>query len=357
MLSFLIIATIPLWTAGVYQLVTGNSVYTNDTSKKQYLFFCCAVLFLVIGLRHYDMGSVDSRNYYNNWILVRDSDFSQIKALTELSAMEDGYIYTVAVLSRIFRHPQFVFVLSGLLFSSAIGTFVYKNSDNVIISMLLFICLGLYTFMLQGLRQGIAISICLFSIEFVKKRKLIPFLLLLALAYCYHRSSIVFGLTYFLYGYELTTKTKIKYLCIAAVLLLLAPFLQGTANELFDREYENEASSSSALVAILTYFIILFASYLFLSYRNADKNISFFVGFTMIGTAFYLMRYTQTQIFDRVSFYFLAGQIILLPAIIRRFDVFSRKILNVLIVCLAVALFLYRVRASYASAYFFFWQK
>lgn len=357
MLSFLIIATIPLWTAGVYQLVTGNSVYTNDTSKKQYLFFCCAVIWLIIGLRHYDMGSVDSRNYYSNWILVRDSSFSQIKALAEISDMETGYLYTVAVLSRIFRHPQFVFVLSGLLFSTAIGTFVYKNSDNVIISMLLFICLGLYTFILQGLRQGIAISICLFSIEFVKKRKLIPFLLLLALAYCYHRSSIVFGLTYFLYGSELTAKAKIKYLCVAAILILMAPFLKDTANELWEKDYENEAKTGTALVATLTYLIILFAGYLFLSEKNTNKDMSFFVSFTIVGTAFYLLRYTQAQVFERISFYFLAGQIILLPAIVRRFDVFSRKILNVLIVCLAVALFLYRVRASYASAYFFFWQK
>lgn len=356
MFWFFFIATIPLWSAVVYRLIYKTSVYQNQQSKKRYLFICCTMLFLMIGLRHYSLGSVDSQNYYNNWIRMRGSTFAEIEEFTTVSDIESGYLYTIGVLSKILYYPQFLFVLTGLLFTAAMGTFVYHNSKDIVLSMLFCICLGLYGFMIQGLRQSISISICLFSVEYIKKRKLKPFLLLILLAYCFHRSCVVFALSYFLYGSELNNNTKLKYIGIALLLLLLSPFLQDTGNALLDRNYEDEASTDSAWVAAITYLIILVISYAFLSKKNTNKNSSFFVGITTVGSAFFMLRYTQTQAFERISYYFLAGQAIVLPEVLRLFDPKSRKLLTLLAVVLSVALFIYRTRASYATQYLFFWQ-
>lgn len=356
MLFYAILGLSPVIAAWLYQLAFREPVESSDKSRKRYLILICFFLFLVIGLRHYDLGSVDSMNYYNNWTLMRDLPWERVDFILDESPMEDGYLYTIWVISRIFYEPQFLFLLTGLLFVSAIGSLVYHNSDNVVLSMVLYICLGMFTFMLQGLRQSVAIAICLFSVEFVKKRKFIPFLLLVALAACYHRSSMVFALTYFLYGDEFNNTAKLKFLLIAAALVALAPLMTDTANEVMDREYEAEAQSGSALVATATYVIIVGVAYLLLSAKNTDKRISFFVGFTFVGAVMYLLRYTQTQGYDRISFYFIAGQMITLPDVVKVFNTRSRKLLNLLIIGLAVVLFLYRVRTSYATEFRFFWQ-
>ena len=330
-------------------------INTDKNAKKTYLIMCGLILFLMIALRHYSLGSVDSAAYYNNWITLRELPYSSLSSVMQESDMESGYLVTVWCLSRVFPSAQFVFVLSGLLFSVAICRVIYFNSDNVMISMLMCICLGLYTFMIQGLRQGIAISICLLAIESCKKRRFIRFLLLVLFASLYHRTVLVFLLVYFVYGFKLSSKTKLVMGGVMIALLALSPVIVEYGNEFLDREYFN-AVESGAIVAVLTYLIIVAAAIILLNEHNSGEKDAFFVWILIFGMSFYLMRYFGTQALERISFYFLIGQAIVLPTAVNKLEYKSRNATYFLVCLLSIALFIYRLNASYGLQCMFFWE-
>ena len=143
------------------------------------------------------------------------------------------------------------------------------------LGFLMYVTLGLYTFMVQGLRQAIAMSICLFSIEFVKKRKFIPFFLVVFLASTYHKTAIVFAVIYFLYGIKMDFKGYTCGILGAVAAIGLGPVWVRIANEQFDREYEGIVEEGG-FVATAIYLIILFVAIVFGREKKADKNFSFF---------------------------------------------------------------------------------
>ncbi len=341
---------VPLVTQGYKKPIDGD-----NRAKKTYLILCGTILFLMIALRHYSLGSVDSSNYYNNWILLSKMPFTSLLNTMSTSDMESGYLFTVWCLSRVFPSAQFVFVLTGLLFSFAICRTIYQNSENVMISMIMCICLGLYTFMIQGLRQGIAMSICMLSLELCKKRRFIPFLLLVLLATLFHRSAIVFFLLYFVYGFRFNVSTKIAMGITVATLFVISPLIVRYGNDFLDREYFSTVESG-AVVAVLIHIIIVAVAFVFLNDRNTDKKDVFFIWMIVLGMTFYLMRYIGTQALERISFYFLIGQAIVLPTVVSKFEYRSRKIIYLAVCLLSVCLFIYRLNASYGLDYMFFWE-
>ncbi len=357
MFWYLFLSTSPVWIALIVQGFYKQSVDSPTIAKKVYIVACSIVVFLMIALRHYSLGSTDSMNYYAMWIDLNGASTDLLRYFMEASRVEDTYIVTIWVLSKIFIHPQFLFVLSGMLFSIAVGRFIYKNSDNVVLSFVMFICLGLYTFMVQGLRQSIAISICLFAIEYCKRRKLIRFLILVFLASLFHRTAVVFFLVYFLYGAKFDIKTKVFMFIIPVALFSLMPIITSISNEMLDRDYNTAAETGSAIVASLIHVLILGFAYIYLNEKNSGKKETFFIAFAMLGASFYLMRYIGTQAYERISFYFLMGRNIVLPDVVKRFNQKSQNIINLVVIVLSIALFIYRLNTSYLVPYLFFWQR
>jgi hypothetical protein len=281
--------------------------------------------------------------------------YASLQEFMDVSDMESGYLFTVWCLSRVFPSAQYLFVLTGLLFSFAICRTVYLNSENVMVSMIMCICLGLYNFMIQGLRQAIAMSICMLAIEACKKRKLFKFLLLILLAFIFHRTCLVFLPVYFLYGLKFDFKVKFGMVATAGVLLALSPVIVTYGNAFLDRDYVT-AVESGAVVAMLIYIIVLATAFIFLNEKNTDKKDTLFISIAVLGLAFYSMRYIGTQALERISFYFLIGQAIVLPTVIGKFEPRSRKIINMAVCALSIALFVYRLNSTYGIEYMFFWE-
>ena len=332
----------------------------KDNQRKFYLCIFGVCLFLMIALRHYAVGSPDSLNYYENWETLSAVSFDKFKSIAEEASMEYGYLFSVWIFSKIFIHPQWVFVLSGLIFTLAVCRFLYKNCGNLLLGTTMFVCLGLYTFMVQGLRQSIAMSICLFAIEFCKKRDFkgfLTFVFLVLFAAQYHQTAIVFLPMYFLYGKKLNSVWTLVILIGYAAILFLSKYIIDFANELFERDY-NDVVESGGLIAVAIYFIIIFFG-LFLSKKEdrADNDFSFFIFMTAIGAVVFLMRYFSALAAERISFYFMFGQLIVLPNTGHKFESKSKTILTTLIILLSVILFVYRLSSSELVPYLFFWQE
>lgn len=333
----------------------GKSIKNNNRDKRIYLFICGFVMFLMIALRHNSVGSDDSFNYYSNWSDLQSLSFNSMKTYVPNHEMEAGYLYTVWVLSKVFVHPQFLFVITGAFFSFSVCRYIYINSKEPSISLVMFYCLGLYTFMVQGLRQSIAMSLCLFAIEFCKNKKPIKFLVLIAIAFLFHKSAVAFLPVYFLSYVKLTTVTYIGTFGVGAFLLAFSGPLIRYANILFGSEYYRVVDSGG-FVAVAIYVIILVTAFALQNNYGNKKHFDLFFLLTFFGATFYSMRYVGGLIAGRISWYYMFGQLILLPNIVSTMEKRTRVIVKFAIVSLCVLLFAYRLHDSNLLVYRFFWQ-
>lgn len=369
MVFYAIFACTPLLVALAVKLYYQCPISENKRAKRAFLFFSGLILWLVIALRDKVVGSTDSSVYYDKWDQLGFLNIQGLKENLTRSKMEPGFLITVWLLAHVFPNPQCVFVFSGLFFVVSVCLFIYRNSENVVISLIIFITWGLYGFMVQGMRQSVAMCICLFSIESVKKRKPFRFFFLILLAFFYHKSALVFSVMYFIPWKRFSMVNKVQMLLLAGVIFACGSLFVLIGNELVAGLY-NLAVEEGGYVALALYGILILGTFLFVQHsrklsaehyrvvllftEKQRREETLFIAMMIIGAVFFAMRYTTVMAIERISFYFQFSQMIVLPMIMKRFDERSRNIAYAFAVILSVLLFMYRVETTGLTPFKFF---
>lgn len=358
MAVFLIYSCSPIIINFVLHLIGYNK--DNDQEfKKKFLIIFGLVMWFMIACRYYGNGSGDSEIYYYNWRSISNIDFSNLFSYVNF---EPGYMISVWALSHIFPNPQFCFVFSGLFFSISVCLFIYRNSENPVMSALVFNCLELFIFMVQGLRQSIAMCICLFAIEKIKKRQILPFILLIALAMSFHASAVVFVVAYFLYGKELNGKSIVLYGIGSFVAIYFLPYLFSFVN-LFVREkynYNSAMDDGTGSVPIFINLSILALAFLMRPRENDDarsSEYSFFFYMVFITMLMLILRNNVSGIIERISFFFAFGQMAIIPMVINQFPIKrDRYIVAFVVSVLCIGVIVHKAGYTSLVPYRFFWE-
>ena len=109
---------------------------------------------------------------------------------------EPGWKYFSEAMWAIYPDGKSLVLGTNAIITFAFGRYVWRNSRNMAWSYFIYICIGIWGMTFYILRQTIALAILLFAYEFVKKQKLLPFLLLVALASLFHQTALAFLLLY-----------------------------------------------------------------------------------------------------------------------------------------------------------------
>lgn len=354
MIPYLALAAMP----AVLSLFFPNRLNYADLSVKRqaerkYLFLCGLILFLFLALRSRGIGSTDTTNYYNMMRRAIAADSWQEYYNPE--RVEIGFQFFTFVLSRVFHSAQTIIVVSAAIYTVSIAYSVYCNSQDVVFSMIMYVTLGLMQFEMQGMRQSIAMSICLFAYEAAKKRKIIPFMLLILLAMQFHQTAVVFAVIYIIFWLKYKWNYIFAFIAISGVFFYSSNYIIGFANELFDRHYYTSVDSGG-FIASAIYFLIIAFALVFNRKLYTDRIQTASLYLTMTGCMCFLMRYVGTLAAERISFYFMFGQLILLPNTINCMKGKDRQLTKFIAVMLMFALFAYRLRGSDFLPYYFFWQ-
>lgn len=116
---------------------------------------------------------------------------------------------------------QWLYVITSAIILVFVFAAINRQSSIPMLAVLMFILTGNYFLSMNVVSQYMAISVCLYACTFAQERKPIPFFLLIALAACFHISTLVFIPVYFL------PKIHIKPVwcaVITAVALIIAQF-------------------------------------------------------------------------------------------------------------------------------------
>jgi hypothetical protein len=238
--------------------------------------------------------------------------------------MEIGYMYLNKILPT-FR--SLLIIQSALLSLTYYYLFKwYVPSRYSWLGFLLLFLNGPLTifFMLSGIRNGIAISILILSTRFIHQRKIIPFTILICLAYFFHNSVVLIApLAYFISnGNIITNKNFIVWLLVMFVIAITSStvLLENAAifiESNFDRytTYIEIAKEQESGLGLLIAIFSIGVSILFLSILK-DKQLTakemMLVKFTLLFFISFLLGSLNMRISQYFASFFVVGSLFII---------------------------------------------
>ncbi len=331
-------------------IVDNKMTRITKTEQRDRNFFMTAQMIFVIylgcmmGFRDLSVGA-DTKSYVEAFEQMKHTTFASI---FDSDTRAKEYLYNaVTKILYMWTENRFVFTtFFAMAFSMAYGYTVHKLSDNYFISYVVLLVLYM-SFIISGMRQVAAMSILLLSYPFIKKRKLIPFLLCVALAYFFHNTSVIFVIAYFMANKKMGW---LQISIIAAALILTYALPNVTTKFLYEtiawERLENYQSYDKTLNVsgfIIKMCIFVFNLYHYKAVVKKNENNLFLYNMSALGVALEAFTVIMSQAF-RMSMYFSIFDTILLANVVQDFETnkqnkYSEKILTFVLVVGLLAIY------------------
>ena len=302
--------------------------------------FTMAYIIIIVGLRS---GVGDTPAY------IKMFDEAPMKfsfAALENYEKDQGY-FALSILFKQFISTDFHlwFLLIAAVSGCAVAYTLYKYSENFFFSMFLFIAMVHFVWMLNGMRQFIAVSILFAATKFLVEKKFLKYLILVLLVSTIHVTALIMIPVCFIVMAR--PWGKIMWIAVAAF-LLVGLSLDRIANTwsflLEDSAYEGylEVAASSAgsdilrsVVAIAPpLFALLCKRYTNQARDNRVLNISIIMS-VLSAVTYLCSSFSGGVLIGRLPIYFDMYNLLLLPWLVK--NVFNKRsqivVYLVLVVC------------------------
>ena len=308
----------------------------NKHTFYQLAFFLIVifVLWFLTAFRSVRIGN-DTYNYFWYFQLFGE------RGIDPNSRLEIGYQILNVLVAKISHNPYFFLGVVATICYVGTGIYIYKYSDNIVFSTILLfpIAFSVYT---NILRQAIAMVICLFAYQAIKKKKYWLAILLILLASSFHTSALIMLALLF---HRIIPKRPLVVIPLTAIFIALS--LSGAMDNIlailmgsYGGYYELDRITDGWLgIAYYCIRALVFYGIAFLSYEKKVKENSLVLSlFTMI-----LITVSfgfSLNLFSRATNYFLLIAMVELPNALHRGGLKHKKILMFLLGFIMVLYFL-----------------
>lgn len=361
----------------------------TDRRKKRYVIVSFTCLTLIAMLRSYNVGRDLQAHYYETFLRIVNMDWDNLFTL----GYENGYLVFYKIISIFTNNGQWMIVIHALFVMGITGWFIYRNSDNVVMSTFLFITTNTWFMYMNIMRQAMAVCVVLIAIEMWKRKdwkfkRYVIYVLLVILAMQFHSSAfIAFFIPIFNH-----IPFKRRHIFVSTIIMVGAFLLYNQLYKVISlfqigkRDYADfYASSGEAINVISLYFVFIYilifsiGTLSLVYYRNhfdvcdgdalgecdSKKSNQFSNSFLLyMVLVLVVCRVTglKINIMSRMTYYFMPFTFILLPRALNAFrSTSNRKIVKYSIYMMMTIAFIW---LSYKSAsdlygtvpYQFFWE-
>ena len=308
---------------------------------------------LVAGFRSINIG-IDTRSYFN---VFMDAAPLSLYAIFDKASMEPGYCLFNYFICNLFGNFQVLLILISLFFVLTVSFLIYRYSRIPWMSFFLFVTFGFLTFSMSGLRQTIAIGLCVLCFLFMKNRKFIISVICLVSAVFFHYSAIFFVPVYFIDRLKWTKRNVAISIFIGAVVFIFSSLIFSFINNYARMSYESMDTGGNLM--LLFNLFIVFIGLVYKDKIIAKDAVNSFFFYSMVFTVilFPLCKFHPAMF--RTTFYYYIFMIIYIPNVIVSInDSTTRLLLTMLIISVAVYFFLYKVMIDINQfyPYQFFWE-
>lgn len=359
---------------------------TTNRRRKIYTFVAFACLALVAMLRSYNVGRDLQSHYYKTFLRVVNMDWNNLFTL----GYENGYLVFYKLISMFTDNGQWMIAIHALFVIGITGWFIYRNSENVVMSTFLFITTNTWFMYMTMMRQAMAVCIVLIALEIWKRKdwkikRYVLYVAIVILAMQFHSSAFI---AFFMPIFDFLP-FKRKHIFIST-LVMIASF--ALYNQMFKavsflqigkRDYTEFYSSSGEAINIISlYFVFIYVlifaiGTLSLVYYNKKRNnqssglavtdesgfSNSFLLYMVLILAVCRITGLKINIMARMTYCFMPFVYVLLPRSINCFqNINNKKIVKLTMYFFMTAAFIWLTYSSAASMYGtvpyqFFWEK
>ena len=288
-------------------------------SNAIFLSVSSVALVVIASLRAESVG-VDYKMYADYFRTICNHDFSFLFSKENIYWQEPLYGLTNYLVSIFTHDVRVLMVVFAIMFAVLTAVLLYKYCSVPWVGMVVYVAYGFYGNSLCYIRQSLAISIYLFSLKFIREKKLIPYILVVLLACLFHKSLIFMLPFYFIANIKVTWKSVASFCGAALVILLLTwPAFTFISTYMFPyyqtfegMYYMNPRDINTAVVPVLT-AVVAVGLKKFLIERNPQNKV--LINFSLISGLLFILT-CQHFLYQRFAMMFFAAAILMIPEIV-----------------------------------------
>ena len=285
--------------------------------KKKTFIIISFLLLLVFSSLRADNSGNDLRTYLI--IFKSTKDYTIFEIISESLNMnhfgsvgiyngmyESGFVLLCKLISTFTLNSIGFKFVTSLIILFSVSFFIYRNSKLPCISLVVFICLGFYNLSLEVIRQFLAISILLNGINYVKEKKLLSFLVIVFIAFLFHKTSLIYLLVYPVCNnihFKLNKKNIIIFLSLIMLAFIISkPIIMYIINNYY-QFYSDKIISGEGinylLMLIIFFVFCLFSEKINLQFIDQDIKKIFLLGIIFqLFTVHFSVLYRLAQYFQ-----------------------------------------------------------
>lgn len=356
MLLYIFVALFPLLVGMRFHTVTAAGSFTEGVQMKRYnkkrwkwLFMAALPMFALIAFRDPFLGA-DTNGYLTFFEQMVDTPWNRIFKENEMGyQFEEGFVLFEKLLTIVTHNPKVYQVIYSTIYLVSVVTFANRLEKNNFAFLYFVATIGLYTFMFTGVRQCLAMCICLWSYPYIKERRLIPFLLTWGLAFTFHKSAILFGAAYIMYNRKLHWINIFFYAAFAIWAALNIDVIQEWFNRQLDFDYEVEETGNGMISFAVITVITAFSLFVALNYKKKTHSYVGLINIGFLTAVLWLLRLV-TRVAERPSYYFMFFSAAMLGYALEEIPGKREKLLiKVAAYSLFMALFIYKFLTNFKS--------
>lgn len=267
-----------------------SAVYDKDPRNRGLYIAILLVMTLFAGLRSAEVGT-DSGGYARKFISGR----GELEGGFVEQASNEGGFYYLSELLRIISHEYWIlFTGIALLTYFCVLRAIHAQTNKLLVPLFIYITLGLYTFVFNAARQGIAVGIYMLSFQYLFKDFKYGFpryCLFVLLAATFHKTVIIALPLYFLFRMRYSIKILLLNALAGIMIGICLPMFLTYAGEINTRYllYQTETSGGE----LLTVFYVLITAFFIIWRRHIDRDkqrkYDVFLNMMIFGTLIYIV--------------------------------------------------------------------
>lgn len=330
----------------------------NDRKNLNAITFFWIFLFVLLIFRHETIGRDLQRYSYTYDFIARNSWQEALYRSAEV-----GFNFVNKLIALSFDDFRWVLVVTAILGVYHIAKGYSKYSKDASLTIALFINMSNFVMLFSGLKQSIAISLGFLAFEFVRKKKIIAFIITVFIAMLFHSSAFMLFFMYPLYYLKITKATLIFIIPSLAVAFAFNSQIFGALAEILMRftDYDTAITNTGAYTMLIVFAVLAIFSYVIPDENQIDDDTVAMRNFLLFSVFLQMFAPLHTLAM-RMNYYYMAFIPLVIPRVIEHR---SEKWDNVAVVAGYLMTFLFIVYFFVAAPadnvldtfpYHFFWE-
>ncbi len=331
------------------------AVKPSNAKRKLYIALMSLNWILISGLRGMSVGA-DTLSYRTRFYRTLSTPWSKLfenfyVVYVNEEGKDPGYSVFEKLVQIFTQNYQVYLLIVAAVFFIGLAFWVYRYSSEPCMSYLIFSSFLFGFYALTGLRQTIATVLVVFiGTKFIEKRKLIPFLLVVSVAFTVHKSAICFLPFYFLSRIPVNKKSILAVLFATPVVFVFKEQFFHVLGYLVGYEYD-ELENRGAYGFTFMYIAVTVVMLVLLKYiREKCPHYQMYYNALFFGLLFLPLVFVNPTAMRVVQYYSLF-LMLSVPEVARSFE----KKTGILIY-MGMLIILFSASNVYGYKYVFFWQ-